>query len=245
MKALLVTSEVTFVPDNYNQLVVGLACNPCITGLLVLRNGSVRLLGRALGLMLMGARQIGATLLSNQMGASSRKREQAYNAVGKQVWYAKTINDASVVSLVKDNAIDLLVNARTRFMYQQTILDAPRLGCINIHHGLLPEQRGTMCDLWSISERIVTGFSVHKMNNKIDDGELIQVVPTSDGHESSYPEYLLRSSKQERDVLTGILADISERDAILGRTNEPVVKALHRMDPTWRQLHSFKKVVEI
>ena len=82
-------------------------------------------------------------------------------------------NSPDFLEFVKNHQTDLLINARTRFIYKSKILKLPRLGAINIHHGLLPEFRGTMCDLWALYNNRPTGFSIHVMEKKIDNGGII------------------------------------------------------------------------
>ena len=114
----------------------------------MLDNASPKLALQALGLMALGARETGWNLLANQLGRSYKRRQSAYAAHGKPVFSLPTVNCEAALALVREQRIDLIVNARTRFIYKQPILAAPPLGCLNVHHGLLPEQRGTMCDLW-------------------------------------------------------------------------------------------------
>lgn len=245
MKTLLVTSEVTFVPKNYDQVVLGLASNKHITALLVLNNGDFKLALKALRLIAVGAFSIGGHLLRNQFGRSRQRRERAYSAVGKPVFYADSVNTTKVLAIIRSLDIDLVLNARTRCIYQDAILSAPRLGCINIHHGLLPEQRGTMCDLWSIAERKPTGFSIHRMTSKIDQGEIVITVQTSDGKETRYAEYLARTAKKECVMLQSVLAGIADQDDIVGRASVPLTSVIYRRDPLWSQLQDFKRVVKI
>jgi len=50
----------------------------------------------------------------------------------------------------------------------------PRYGMINIHHELLPEYRGAQTALWQIHNGSrVTGFSIHRINRRIDAGAVL------------------------------------------------------------------------
>ncbi|MBU1693451.1 MAG: hypothetical protein KJ726_11480 [Verrucomicrobia bacterium] len=241
MKTLLVTSRVTFVPENYDALVTGLAECPQISGLLVLENRSRKLLWKALGLMAVGAPRIGMTLLRNWFGPSARRRAGAFAAAGKPVWTLPAINGPEAVALVRDHGFDLVMNARTRFIYKAEILSAPRLGCINIHHGLLPEQRGAMCDLWALFTGRPAGFSVHVMTPAVDAGPILTREQVSDGTDRDYPAYLLKSSRRERNIVTALLAGIEEARRLDGVPNiaDPGLK--HYRDPTPGQIREMRK----
>jgi methionyl-tRNA formyltransferase len=241
MKSLLVTSQVTFVPNNYDDLVVGLAGSPQIGGLLILKNNSWKLFRTSLGLIALGAHGIGRSLLRNQFPASMRRRHAAYRSQGKPVWSLPSINDEAAVELVGNNGFDLVINARTRDIYRPAILNVPPMGCINIHHGILPAQRGTMCDLWALYEREPAGFSVHRMENKIDAGEILHTEAVSTSSERDYLAYLQRSAKRECVVMQKLLMSIEADNSITGQPNQALKNIVHRKNPTRKQIASLRK----
>ncbi len=241
VRSLLVVSRVTFVPGNYDDLVCAMADCPQVMGLLVLDNRSVKLVGRAMGLMLIGARRMGASLLANCLGVSRRRRRRAFAKAGKSVWEMRTINCPDAVELVRRERIDLIVNCRTRFIYRSQILAAPRLGCINVHHGLLPDQRGTTCDLWALHERRPAGFTIHQMWPQVDAGGIIQRVEVSRGEDRDYRSYLRRCTLMEATVLRQTLANIEQRDAVMVQPNVPIDGATMRRNPSVAQLRQMMR----
>ncbi len=241
MKTLLVTSEVTFVPRNYDDVVIGLAACPQVGGLLVLRNRSLALTCKACALIGAGAWGLGGALLVNQGPASRRRRHEAYAAQNKEVWTLDTINDPQAVALVKDHGFDCILNARTRFIYGLEILSAPPLGCINIHHGLLPEQRGTMCDLWALYQSQAAGFSIHTMETRIDAGGIIAREAVSDGGDRDYPAYLQRACRMELEAARRVLQAIEDTGAIHGEPNPKPEGLVMRRNPNFRQLRNMIK----
>jgi methionyl-tRNA formyltransferase len=232
---------VTFVPENYDALVTGLAERPQIAGLLVLENRSRRLLGKALALMAVGAPRIGSTLLRNWFGPSARRRAAAFAAAGKPVWTLPTINGPEAVELVRNQGFDLALNARTRFIYKADILAAPLLGCINIHHGLLPEQRGTMCDLWALFEGRPAGFSVHVMTEAVDAGPILVREQVSDGTDRDYPAYLLKASRREWDVVSALLAKVEGSGQLDGIENKASPGLTTHRNPTPSQIREMRR----
>jgi len=115
---------------------------------------------------------------------------------------------------------DLIVNARTRNIYKKTVLELPTIGCINIHHGLLPDNRGTLCDLWAWVERRLVGFSVHWMNEKIDDGDIIDRRKVDVKGCKSYIEIPLKSSKIESGCLLDCITKIANKGRVSGLANK-------------------------
>ncbi len=55
-----------------------------------------------------------------------------------------------------------------------TILNIPRLGCINVHLSLLPKYRGAAPVQWAIiNGEKATGVTIIKMNERMDEGEIL------------------------------------------------------------------------
>jgi methionyl-tRNA formyltransferase len=241
MKALLVTSWVTFIPRNYDDFVCGLATCPEVGGLLVLDNRGLALVGKGFALVALGAPRIGWTLLGNLVGRSPVRRRAAFAKHSKPVWVLRTINCSEAVALIRDHGFDLVVNARTRYIYKKPILEAPPLGCINVHHGLLPDQRGTMCDLWALYDNVPAGFSVHRMAPRVDAGEVIARVEVSDGSDRDYRAYLARSAQRERQEVEALLRRIGARGDIDSRPNVPGPDLVYRKNPTWREMRAMRR----
>jgi hypothetical protein len=241
VRALLATSQVTFVPRNYDDLVVGLADCPQIAGLLEIPNGSWSLWRTAWVLWASGARGIGRTLLVNQTGGSWLRRRQAYAALSKPVWAFRSINSMETVELVHRERIDLVINARTREIYRAGILGAPRLGCVNIHHGLLPDQRGVFCDLWALHEHTPAGFTVHVMAPRVDAGAILQRVQVSDGSDRDFLSYLERATWREAAEMRSLLSRWEREPTLRGEPNQPGPGMRFRRNPSLQELRAMRK----
>lgn len=240
LKTLVITSKITFVPDNYDYLITGLANCPQVGGLLILDNGGFSNFIKSIGALLKGAYRIGLTLLTNRFGNSQQRREHAYQSLGKPVWTVKRLNSDETFRFIAEHRFNLLLNARTRAFFQEDLLATPALGAINIHHGVLPEQRGTMCDLWSLFNGEPCGFSIHRMTSEIDAGEIIRTVTVSDGSDKDYIEYLEKSSRQELSAVCEVLEDIERAGKIIGYPNIKSDATPIRTDPTRKDIKKIK-----
>ena len=81
LRSILVTSEVTFVGENYHQVILALARNPHISGLIVIQNREPKL--SALGLlaaMTGAAPRFGFQLFRNNLFPNTEKKISAYKA---------------------------------------------------------------------------------------------------------------------------------------------------------------------
>lgn len=241
MKVLVVTSEVTFVPDNYHTLILGLPEIPEIYGLMVIRNRNWSLLVQALAAIFTNAAPaLGWQLVKNFFTPTTLLRKRNYQRQGKKFWLVDDINDESTLKILRQENIDLIINARTRSIFKVPVLQTPRLGCVNIHHGLLPEQRGLMCDFWAHAEKIPCGFSLHEMTQKIDDGRIIRrvEVPRS---ESGYMEYLQRASLLELAMIRNFIREVRETGEWKGADNHLAIPFRYRKNPTLHDFYEFKK----
>lgn len=215
MKIAVVTSEVTFVKENYNQFLEHLFENSTDLHfeLIVLKNNHYSHIFKGLGLMLMGAFHTGFHLVKNALLAPLKDHEKVANLYNIKTHYYPTANDPRFLDFVKINNIDLIVNARTRDIYKKKILNAPKFGCINIHHGILPKNRGTMCDLYALYEGQPAGFSIHKMEAKIDDGAIIKTKTVTSPYSEeplNFPKHIYDSSKVEGKEMSHLLKIIKE-----------------------------------
>lgn len=220
MKIVLVTSQVTYVQENYlNLLTPFLASNyKHVVGLIILKNLNLSTMAKALGVRFTGAPKMSNTLLKNIADLANKKREKLCAQYGIPVKYFNSMNDAEAIQWVKEQDTDLVVNMRTRCIYKNEILNAPHIGCINIHHGILPDFRGTFCDLHALAEGKEAGFSIHQMTAKIDHGRILHVEVVSNGTDKDYMAYLARSGAIEAKALSKVIKDI-EKNGLQGEPN--------------------------
>jgi methionyl-tRNA formyltransferase len=203
MKILVVTSNVTFVRDNYYHLLKTLRekAGDDIAGLLVIDNLNVGLLLKALAVFLVGARRIGGILMLNSLTSFAKKREKLFS----HVFYSKKINHPDTLKKIRAMAPDLIINLRTREIYGKELLSIPPKGCINVHHGILPDNRGAMCDLWALYEKRDAGFSIHVMTETIDAGHILDVETVNTKGLKDYSRLPLVSSYKEADCLLHVI----------------------------------------
>ena len=68
---------------------------------------------------------------------------------------------------------DLIISAAASRKFKKKLLDAPRLGCINIHSGPLPKYQGMMPVFWQLKDgENIIGITIFKMNEELDAGDI-------------------------------------------------------------------------
>lgn len=221
MKVLLVTSDITYVPRNYADVFERLldGAGEHIAGLVLLKEFPWNLIKRTAGLYATGCTGLASALTGNMFRLLLNCRGKLFRKLHLPVKRAATMNSPEMRGWVREQHIDLIINLRTRCIYKKPILNAPRLGCLNLHHGLLPEYRGTLCDLFALSENRPAGFTIHQMNERVDAGRILVQETVSEPGEKDYLAYLARTGQAEGESLARLIHEIAEQDHI--PTGEP------------------------
>lgn len=246
MKVLLVTSEINYMPDNYDRLIEGLlqvgSADYKVEAVVSLKTLDKKLLHPLMKMPFAGMWEMASQILKNiSREKLLRKRNQLCARFHCSHFKWESMNTSEAINWVRDNHIDLIINLRTRCIYKKKILEAPRLGCINIHHGILPSYRGTFCDLYALSEYRPAGYSIHKMVKKIDDGEVFKVTPVykrERGERISYQEYLERTIEKEIIDLNSLLNEIS----LGGKLPKPLEFSEESTDIVYTKNPNYKKI---
>jgi len=91
-----------------------------------------------------------------------------------RVLHQMGIHQPEFLELLRQQNLDLIVSVAAPTIFKETLINIPRLGCINIHHAPLPRYRGMMPNFWQLyhGEKSV-GVTIHKINPKIDEGDII------------------------------------------------------------------------
>ncbi len=93
------------------------------------------------------------------------------------VYQPEKVRDEETVSMLKDINPDAIVVAAYGQILPESILNIPRLGCINIHASLLPKYRGAAPIEWSIIDgEAVTGVTTMYMEKGLDTGDMIEKI---------------------------------------------------------------------
>ena len=99
---------------------------------------------------------------------------QLCRAQNIEVIYQNGIHQPGFLDKLRGQNLDLIISVAAPTIFKQELIDISRLGCINIHHAPLPRYRGMMPNFWQLyhGEKTV-GITIHKINPKIDEGEII------------------------------------------------------------------------
>jgi len=114
---------------------------------------------------------------------------------GAAFFPAQDINSVEFLSRLAEMEPDAVVSVAAPQIFRKRLLSLPRLGCWNIHGGYLPRYRGMMPAFWTLLNGENKGaITVHKMNARLDDGEILlqKTYPIPPGESL---DHLIRRSK--------------------------------------------------
>jgi methionyl-tRNA formyltransferase len=105
---------------------------------------------------------------------------------------------------------DLGVVVAYGHILRQPVLDAPRLGMVNVHASLLPRLRGAAPVQWAIANGDrETGVSIMQMDAGMDTGPVLARSATPIGPDETGGELTTRLATLGAETLVGILPDIA------------------------------------
>lgn len=81
-------------------------------------------------------------------------------------------NQKEVVDWVKKNQVDIIIIFIGHIL-KKDIIESPRCCIINKHGSLLPSNRGVLPVFWAMLNDENMGYSLHKVNEKLDSGDVL------------------------------------------------------------------------
>jgi folate-dependent phosphoribosylglycinamide formyltransferase PurN len=92
----------------------------------------------------------------------------------KNIQYLKynSPNNNYVINWIKDNQIDIIF-VFVGYILKNDIINAPRCCIINKHSAALPANRGVLPVFWAMLKDDPVGFTLHKVTDKLDSGEIV------------------------------------------------------------------------
>jgi methionyl-tRNA formyltransferase len=84
-------------------------------------------------------------------------------------------NEVNIEKIKKMN-VDLGISISFDYLIRKEVFNLPGKGCVNLHTAYLPYNRGQYPNVWAIVENTPAGITLHKIDDKIDTGEIISQV---------------------------------------------------------------------
>jgi methionyl-tRNA formyltransferase len=99
--------------------------------------------------------------------------------LGLEVWQPTKVRTAEFAAKLKGLEADVAVVVAYGRIVPRAVLDAPRMGCVNVHASLLPRWRGAAPIQWSVVHGDAeTGVSLMQMDEGMDTGAVLATTST-------------------------------------------------------------------
>jgi methionyl-tRNA formyltransferase len=86
-----------------------------------------------------------------------------------------SLKSEELLKKIRTLSLDIILSVASSRIFGPSMLSIPKLGCLNVHAGILPRYRGINPSFWSLlNQEKQSAVTVHYMNEEIDDGEIIQ-----------------------------------------------------------------------
>lgn len=93
--------------------------------------------------------------------------------LGVPVWPAARVREPELAPLLRAEGVDLLLNVHSLHIVDARVLEAPRIGCFNLHPGPLPEYAGLNAPSWALYQGETShGVTLHWMRPGVDRGPI-------------------------------------------------------------------------
>lgn len=94
---------------------------------------------------------------------------------GIPIDHRESVNTSAFVDHLSSRDIDVVLSVSAPEVFEPTVLDAPRWGCLNVHTSKLPKYRGMLPTFWALYHGDdELGVTVHTMAEEIDQGEIVR-----------------------------------------------------------------------
>lgn len=130
------------------------------------------------------------------------------------VYQPVSVKDGQADEIISQLAPELIVVAAYGRILPNSILDYPKLGCINVHSSLLPKLRGAAPINWAvINGETETGVTIMHMAQELDAGDIIAQVRTPIDPDESVEAVHDRLAQLGGELLAETVAHIAEGTA--------------------------------
>ena len=90
---------------------------------------------------------------------------------------ADRVRDPDLADDLRERGVDVLLNVHSLHLVRPEVLDAPRVGALNLHPGPLPEVAGLNAPSWAVARgHEQHGVTLHWMEPGIDTGDVVDEV---------------------------------------------------------------------
>ena len=167
----------------------------------------------------------------------------AAEAHGIEVRTPVSLKGADEQAAFKALGADVAVVAAYGLILPQAVLDAPRLGCLNVHGSLLPRWRGAAPVQRAIlAGDALTGVTIMQMERGLDTGPMLAKVDTPDAGKTT-GDLTAELAAKGASLMVAVLGDLAAHPAVV-QPDEGVTYA-HKIEKAESRLDFSQGAVDV
>lgn len=141
---------------------------------------------------------------------------------GFEILPLDAINEPSGLALLDEIGPELILSIRFGKILQQSVIDMPRFGVINLHSGNLPAYQGVMATFWAMLNGDQSiGSCLHYISDKrIDAGKIIQQRSSPVDARLSYLEHALSLYPDGVEMMAAAVERLERGHALEARSQQ-------------------------
>lgn len=172
--------------------------------------------------------------------------KQIAEAHGLPVFQPVSLRDSAAQAQLRELNADLLVVVAYGLLLPQAVLDAPRLGCINVHASVLPRWRGAApIERALLAGDTRTGVTIMKMDIGLDTGDMLYVAETPISPEDTRITLESRLAELGCQALLHTLTDFESLAANAQRQDDTLSTYARKLDKDESLIDWQRSVAEI
>ena len=130
------------------------------------------------------------------------------------VWEVHRLGHPDVIATLAAYQPDIICVACFSQRIPRSIIELPRLGCLNVHPSLLPSNRGPVPLFWTFRQGDETaGVTIHLMNEDMDAGDILAQEPVPVPEGISYAQLELQCAQRGGQLLAQSIWELYQGEA--------------------------------
>ena len=114
---------------------------------------------------------LGVGLIKNNSYSNKIKKELKLKKIS--FFYLTKKPSKAFLNKLKKMQLDFILSVSWPYILKEKLFNIPKYGSLNFHLSFLPFNKGKNPNVWPIIDNSPAGVTIHSINNKIDDGEIV------------------------------------------------------------------------
>lgn len=201
--------------------------------------GIVHIIKRAVEAIKMHALYLLSTKGKMQVNNAQKSIEVFIRDNNLKAYKVSDINTKKTIDIIKALNPDIIFVCTLSQILKKEIIEIPRLGCVNIHAGLLPKYRGPASNFWVLyNQEEKTGVSFHYLSTGVDKGDILIQKELNILPQDTEETLDIRLSELGAEYIAGLIRDIEKKRVHRIPQNEQ--EATYFSQPSSRQRKELK-----